>query len=115
MIQKMKKIEKKEHGFKLNLFFLVIFIFFLLSLGTFIYGMLKSNRFLKEKSEIGLKEKEIEFETDEESLSKYFEKTKNTNETGTDKYILNDPFLNQCLDSSGDNLPSINANTVCLR
>ncbi|OGM09482.1 hypothetical protein A2159_00945 [Candidatus Woesebacteria bacterium RBG_13_34_9] len=112
----MEKRKPRKSSVQFNFIFLIFFIFFLLSFATLIYGILNSNKSLKENNEISEKDKDVEIEVDEESLSKYFEKTNTSNtKMEADKYILNDPFLNQCLDSSGDNLPSINANTVCLR
>ena len=94
------------------LFYFAIILFFtsavLLVIGLANHGKNKTS----EDQEASIEESSI---SEDDSISKFFDKQKEGGLTEDEEFLINDPFREECEVVSGDDLPSVTSNTVCIR
>ncbi len=113
----MKKVdfESSEKNVEKPLFFLVVAILLVGSLTMLAIGLTKSKHQTDSDSPKNEAEN-IAIEKDGVSVSQFFEgEFSESNFVEDDEFIKDDPFREKCADVSGDGLPSVSFNTVCLR
>lgn len=96
-----------------------VFVFtmtlFLISFGLIVFGLVNGEK-NKQAEMVGLKETQKQTEVEGEySLEEYFKTSDSNTYEANDEFIKDDPFAELCAPVSGDGIPSVHSNTVCLR
>lgn len=91
--------------------FFFVLLLFIVSLILIYKGLTNyKNKSATSKTEVS----QEELYQEDVSLSDYF-KESSFDEDRDEEFLKNDPFKDVCAQTSGDGLPSVSSNTVCIR
>jgi hypothetical protein len=109
-----KSKKNKRYQIENQPVFYIAFTLFLMSFGLIFYGLTQGG-----KTEID-EGKKVEARENtngnlDVSVQEYFKTSESSTYQADDEFIKDDPFAELCAPVSGDGIPSVHSNTVCLR